>query len=486
MKLRRHQTLRAALDWSYGLLSDEERAVFRRAGVFAGGFTLELAQRVAQDERSDQWGVVDLLAQLIDKSLVIAEGEGEPRYRLLEPARAFALEQLAAAGESAPMLRRHAEALADVMEASDRAQWTEPFERRLAQRAELGNLRAALEWAISDRGDVELAYRLLGRSWFVWLANNVPLEGFGWMLRFWPVHEGLEPEIEAAFCLAMANLRPASPGDEVLQSACRAAELYRRLGDSSRLADALIRVAVSAMARKGTVATEEVLHEAARLVTDAAPLRQQAALAMVQGGWALEKSDYKGAIAAFRRQADCARRDGNTLGELLALSNVALGLLDDGKVDEAVDILNRCIAGMQRIQAPYGIANTRSLLAVALAVRGDTADVLALASDAFHHLSMVGASAFSRPLLAAALYHARRGDLRRASLVAGVALDALQKDTGHLCPIETRMKDQLLELAASAGIAERVLVWLRAGASLTPTQASGIAFADQPLDEECV
>jgi predicted ATPase/DNA-binding winged helix-turn-helix (wHTH) protein len=108
MKLRRHQTLRAALDWSHGLLGADEQTVFRRLGVFAGGFTLELAQRIVSDERIDQWLVLDLLGHLIDKSLVIADGDAEPRYRLLETTRAFALEQLATTGESEAMLRRHA------------------------------------------------------------------------------------------------------------------------------------------------------------------------------------------------------------------------------------------------------------------------------------------------------------------------------------------------------------------------------------------
>ena len=113
MKLRRHQTLRAALDWSYGLLSSDEQSAFRRLGVFAGGFTLELAQQVVSDEGIDQWRVLDLLGNLIDKSLVIADGGAAPRYRLLETTRAFALEQLAVADESDTMLRRHAQVICE-------------------------------------------------------------------------------------------------------------------------------------------------------------------------------------------------------------------------------------------------------------------------------------------------------------------------------------------------------------------------------------
>ena len=87
--------MRAALEWSHDCSSDAERAVFRRLGVFAGGFTMELAQAVAGDAELDEWAVLDHLSALVDKSLVVADAGEPPRYRLLESARAFALEQLA-------------------------------------------------------------------------------------------------------------------------------------------------------------------------------------------------------------------------------------------------------------------------------------------------------------------------------------------------------------------------------------------------------
>ena len=96
--LRRHQTLRATLEWSHGLLTPDEQTVFRRLGVFAGSFTLEAAQQVANDERIDAWAALDHLGALVDKSLVLAEGDPVPRYRLLETTRAYALERLAEAG----------------------------------------------------------------------------------------------------------------------------------------------------------------------------------------------------------------------------------------------------------------------------------------------------------------------------------------------------------------------------------------------------
>ena len=106
--LRRHQTLRAALEWSYGLLGAAEQTVFRRLGVFAGGFTLESAQRVCEDDVIDGWDVLEHLGTLVDKSLVLAEGMPVPRYRLLETTRLYALEHLGRAGETEALLRRHA------------------------------------------------------------------------------------------------------------------------------------------------------------------------------------------------------------------------------------------------------------------------------------------------------------------------------------------------------------------------------------------
>jgi predicted ATPase len=88
--LRRHQTLRATLEWSHGLLTPDQSTVIRRLGVFAGSFTLEAAQHVASDDRIDGWAVLEHLGTLVDKSLVLAEGDPLPRYRLLETTRVCA------------------------------------------------------------------------------------------------------------------------------------------------------------------------------------------------------------------------------------------------------------------------------------------------------------------------------------------------------------------------------------------------------------
>jgi hypothetical protein len=120
----RHQTLRAAVEWSHGLLNDREQTVFRRLSVFAGSASLAMIQRVVADPPEatalDEWAVLDALSGLVDRSLVAVVGsvdEPEPRYRLLASPRALALEQLVAAGEQEALRRRHALALAALFDA---------------------------------------------------------------------------------------------------------------------------------------------------------------------------------------------------------------------------------------------------------------------------------------------------------------------------------------------------------------------------------
>jgi predicted ATPase len=106
LALPRHQTLRAALEWSHGLLTRDEQTLFRRLAVFAGSFGLASAQHVAADAELDLWAVLDRLGRLVDKSLVMAESASEPRYRLLETTRLFALQKLHEAAETDAVQRQ--------------------------------------------------------------------------------------------------------------------------------------------------------------------------------------------------------------------------------------------------------------------------------------------------------------------------------------------------------------------------------------------
>jgi predicted ATPase len=179
----RQQTLRGTLDWSYELLLEPERKVFRRLSVFAGGWTLEASEAVVSGEGIEHSEVLDLLSGLVEKSLVMAEPtpEGGVRYKKLEPVRQYALEKLEHCGESEAAKRTHAEyflALAEEAEPElfgpQEAEWFDRLE------VEHDNFRAVLSWTI-EQGETETALRLAAALWILWFARGYIGEGQRWL-----------------------------------------------------------------------------------------------------------------------------------------------------------------------------------------------------------------------------------------------------------------------------------------------------------------
>jgi predicted ATPase/DNA-binding winged helix-turn-helix (wHTH) protein len=246
--LRRHQTLRAAMEWSHGLLEETQRAVFRRLGVFSGGFTMELAQGVCADEERDAWAVLEQLAALVDKSLVVAEA-GEPvRYRLLESARAFALEQLAATGETTALVRRHAETMLQFLRRADDGNMdstlrTDEYARLVLP--EVDNLRAAYAWAAAGDGDRAIA---LGLATHAGPLIDYSTEFTEWVLgqRENLAAEGVDAATVARYWRARAavNMLGHLSIPELLDAAQRATVAYRALARPRRLFTALRLVAI--------------------------------------------------------------------------------------------------------------------------------------------------------------------------------------------------------------------------------------------------
>lgn len=170
----RHRTLRAAMDWSYELLSDDERTLLDRMAVFAGGCTLAAAAAVCLDGLDA--GAVDLVGRLVEASLIVPEErDGETRYRLLETLRQYAAEQLESHGETAAVRRRHAVHFLTVAES---AQIRGAGQRRGLRQldADVDNMRAAAEFAIAS-GDVDTEIRLAAALWPYWHVRGHLVEG---------------------------------------------------------------------------------------------------------------------------------------------------------------------------------------------------------------------------------------------------------------------------------------------------------------------
>jgi predicted ATPase/DNA-binding winged helix-turn-helix (wHTH) protein len=174
----RHRTMRAVVDWSYGLLSEDEQLFFRALGIFTGGFTVEAATAVAMDAAKTRIDAIDRLADLAAKSLVVADvGGARPRFRLLETTRAYALEKLDESGERERIARRHTEHYRNLFERAEGEELVRPRDEWLADYArEIDNLRAALDWAYSSDGDAEIGVALTAAAAPLWMRLSLHKE----------------------------------------------------------------------------------------------------------------------------------------------------------------------------------------------------------------------------------------------------------------------------------------------------------------------
>ncbi len=190
----RQRTMRDAIAWSHDLLPPDERVLFRRLAVFAGGCTLEAAEAVAGGTRD----TLDLVSPLVERSLLrrVDDGAGCPRFRMLETIREFARERLAASADEPETGRRHALWCLAFAERCDvRSAASDDTRLRLDRlEAERDNLRAALTWFL-DHGEIEAALRLGTELQFLWTQRGPASEGRNWLER----------------ALADAAMRPAPP-----------------------------------------------------------------------------------------------------------------------------------------------------------------------------------------------------------------------------------------------------------------------------------
>lgn len=181
--LAHHQTLNALLDWSYDLLADRERVVFRRVAVFAGGFGLEAAEAVSADVASDEFYVLDVLSALVDKSLVVADDKGmEIRYRLLETIRQYDWGKLVESGDDRTVRDRHRDFMLNLAEEADGQLWA-PGQKRFLNllETEHDNLRTALDWSLSERTGGATGPRLASALGWFWYLIGYASEGQQWL-----------------------------------------------------------------------------------------------------------------------------------------------------------------------------------------------------------------------------------------------------------------------------------------------------------------
>jgi non-specific serine/threonine protein kinase len=341
--LPRHQTLRGVLDWSHQLLSDAERVLLRRLSVFAGGFTLDAIEHVCVGDGLEAGEMLDLLVQLVDRSLAVFEDtERRAGYRLLETIRQYAQERLLEAGEADQVRAAHLAYFRALAEQSEDA-LRGPTQREWLARldAEPDNLEAALQWSLErpQRPErVEAGARLAGSVWWYWLMRDQLAYGRQWLETLLAAGTGISPAARAKCLMGLGayawRLDDYRQAWEALEEGLI---LGRQLGDR-------------------------------RLAGYALHFRAHVEEAWGQGGQAV--STHEESLAAFQELG----------GWELAKGYYCLGnaLRKHGDLERAKPMLEKSLELFRDFGAVWGLSHTLRGLGVVARSEGDRARAIAL------------------------------------------------------------------------------------------------------------
>lgn len=378
--LPRQQTLRAAVDWSYALLTEAERALFARLSVFAVDWDLEAAETVCAGDGIVREQVVKLLLHLVDKSLVVPSDAitGDDRYRLLETLRQYGRERLLESGESDAVRSRHASyyvALAEraepELDRSRQAEWIE----RLA--LEQGEIRAALEWLVA-RGEIQEALRLAGVMSRFWEIRGHLREGRARLEQLLTLTATSAPTVVRAEALDAAGVLALYQVDFAAARALFKESLafYRRHKHLPRAAWVIIHLGWMCHDSGRYRAARRFLDEALTVCHQVDDRRGIARCFTILGMIAESELDLAAARSYHERSLALNREVGDRWGAAWALDNLGRTLLAEaelGRADAraAEELLEDAVATWRELGERRHLAYSMSDLATCSAWRGD-------------------------------------------------------------------------------------------------------------------
>lgn len=462
---KRHQTLRAALDWSLALLSDAERATYRRLGVFVGTFSVEAAQDVAVTCDVDTWGVLEHLSSLVDKSLVIAEGEQQPRYRMLESTREHALELLAQTGETDEWIGRHAQATLRALERAIR-------DRRMdLVLDETPNLRSAYEWALRS-GHARIAVALATLPSMALAVDGSVQEARQRLLEVESlVDDSLPKELVAQYWQWVGRIGLAGrlPSSQCVRAFLRAEELFSDL-KNHRHVHACRRHLAEALLESGDLdGAEAALHRAMEMEDAQCTVADRVRRLRVEGLWHAESGRGDEALQTATLALEMAQHAAIDRYELVLLNDIARIHLEAGRAQEASERY-RLLADLAQgaPNAGLNLSNAIAGLIAALTGQGDLTKAEEVAVEALPVLRRSGILIERADVLACLM--AKRLHYELAAQLLG-ASDKFRADSGvPRGPVEQRCREDALQiLSHSVGVRRRA-AWLAFGAAATEEQ----------------
>jgi predicted ATPase/DNA-binding CsgD family transcriptional regulator len=483
----RQRTLRGTLDWSYDLLGEQERKLFGRLSVFAGGWTLEAAEFVGSGEDIEGEEILDLLSGLVDKSMVVAEvGIADaPRYRLLEPVRQYGLERLEESEGADRARRRHAEFYLALTEETE-PELKGPRQVELLDRLEEDhdNLRAAIRWAL-EQGGAEMALRLTASAAHFRYPRGYLTEG--------------RRQLEAA--LAGASGPPAarakaltevgwfaleqSDYDQAQSSLEESLQMYRELDDKYGVAHALECLSVAKWRLGDYGRAAQLQEESLALYRELGHEWGIAASLNNLGVVAQEQGDYERAAALHLESLALSRLLGDSLEIGWGLRSLAQVYLRQGQFERSATLLEESQSILRELGTKLTLAQTLRTLGETVLRQGDGTraaavygEGLALAAEAGSKTEVAGCL---EGLAEVALTHGRSA---RAARLWGAA-DALREAIGaHPSPSDRSNPGYGSALAAASSRPDGA-AWETGwseGRQMTQEEAIGYALLEEEVE----
>jgi predicted ATPase/DNA-binding CsgD family transcriptional regulator len=479
----RQQTLRAAVDWSYELLSEPEQILLRRLSVFAG-WNLEMAEQVCADEQNPAASVLDLMAALIDKSLVSFDHElrGESRYRLLDTIKEYAASRLTASGEEESVQLRHRDymlAAAEHVVARAFVRGAPSWPERVAMyrqiTADLPNFRLGLATSL-HRGDIAEGLRMCGAMRNPWVTHGDVTEGAEWFDRFLERAGSVPAEVRGPGLVFRGDLAfEQQDYATVSRCASEGLELCRQAGDPHEAGALRLLAVASLRAGNVTEAVAQIEEAAATAHKIGNDWEEGLALSIKASGMA-RLGSLREAQATYDAALDVLR-DNNGWG--VALVEYGLGSVARARGDHlaAISHFQAALALYQEIDARPEIARCLAGIASVALAQGDLGLCRSSLTESLS-LSLATGQRLpvARGLEAFAALEARAGHAVRAAKLAGAALE-LRSAAGHPPSrgAGARLEDVLEPARTSLGDL-RANALLAEGRSMTADEAVSYAM----------
>ncbi|MEO8210630.1 MAG: tetratricopeptide repeat protein [bacterium] len=520
--LPRQQTLRALIDWSYDLLSEQEKILWQRLSIFAGGWVMEAAEEVCGDINIDKYDILDLLNNLIEKSIIIFD-EGKERYRMLETIKQYGYEKLGDANERDAMMNNHlkyfmerAEFIKPKLIGPDLKEWLNKLDE------DYSNYQSALTWTLEGNKRQEgicLAVALCkywhirgyiseGRRWLSFVAqqrDDIPKPALASILNYLGVfdyaqgnYDRAQIELEEAFevrresgdnksivdGLNILGLLAYDKGEydtaRKLHEECL--KLQREIGDKLGISTSINNLGLvyqNIQIKDNEENLEPLYKEGLKLFRELGDTRKTATFLNFLGNGFLDKSDFENARLHYEESLGLFRELGNIRGIAFLLGNLAILSKNQGDFSKAKTLLEESLSLSKSIGDKFGIAMNLTNL-------GETSIYQEEYDQAYTFLkksliillelkNYLHISCNLLEFIQLAIH--KHNNFKNAVILLGVIENAM-KSIGAVFDMEIQIKyEQTILFLRENTKDEEFSAWLDEGKSMTPEKAAELAFS---------